>query len=35
MDFIIVKVIDYCIFESIQDFVEILRYLQFVIVCGR
>lgn len=35
MDFIIAKAIDYCISESIQDPVEILRYLQSVIVCGR
>nr|XP_034330272.1 uncharacterized protein LOC117690353 [Crassostrea gigas] len=35
MNFIIAKAIDYCISESIQDPVEILRYLQSVIVCGR
>lgn len=35
MDCIIAKAIDYCISESIQDPVEILRYLQYVIVCGR
>ncbi|XP_061167403.1 uncharacterized protein LOC133176276 [Saccostrea echinata] len=35
MDFVIAKAIDFCISENIQDPVEILRYLQSVIVCGR
>jgi hypothetical protein len=35
IDFVIAKAIDFCISENIQDPVEILRYLQSVIVCGR